>query len=225
MRIFLLEDDLSLRKGMSFKLSHEGHDVLCADSVTQANTVIEKPFDLAIIDINLPDGSGLDICKMLREGFPETYILLLTANDTESDIVTGYDFGADDYVTKPFSLSVLLSKVSAVERRHNSSARAVKTQVLNASKQTVTIQGCEISLTRNEWRLLHKLYENEGQIVTKEQLLEALWDIDGDFVNENTLAVNIRRLREKIEPTATEDSAIENIRGVGYRLRGNLERE
>lgn len=232
MCILLLEDDGSLQKGISLKLEREGHSVVCADSVSSACAVINapqfatQPPDLAIIDLNLPDGSGLDICKLLREISPQTYILILTANDAETDIVTGYELGADDYVTKPFSLSVLLSKISAVERRltpQTEQDAVGKALRLDPLRQTVTIQGEEISLTRNEWRLLHKLSSNAGQIVTKAQLLEALWDIDGDFVDDNTLAVNIRRLREKIETDPSAPSVIENIRGVGYRLRDDWE--
>lgn len=218
MRIFLLEDDPALQKGIALKLSREGHEVICADSLLSARKAIEEPFDIAVIDINLPDGSGLDVCKNLRERSLSTHILILTANDTEMDVITGYELGTDDYVTKPFSLSVLLSKIGAVQRRLGTMP---KTLMLDAARQAVTVHGKTVELTRNEWRLLRKLSENAGQIVTKEQLLEAIWDIDSDFVNENTLAVNIRRLREKIENDPSMPSVIENIRGVGYRFIGD----
>lgn len=221
MNIFLLEDDLSLQKGIALKLQKEGHTVQCATDTKSAASYIRERFDCAVIDINLPDGSGLDVCKHLRMAWPGLHILILTANDTETDIVVGYEFGADDYMTKPFSLSVLISKVSAVQRRIEN---AVDSNPLSfdPAKQTAFIQGKLVSLTKNETRLLNAFLHHIGQILTKEQLLQALWDIDGEFVDENTLAVNIQRLRNKIENDAKKPQLIENIRGVGYRLNGEL---
>ena len=220
MRIFLLEDDNSLQRGIELKLSKEKHQVICAGTTASARQKITDEFDMAILDLNLPDGSGMDICKELRSKIPPPHILILTSNDAETDIVMGYEMGADDYMTKPFSLSVLLSKVNAVQRRTDRIAPENQSQafIFDSAKQTVEIRGQTISLTRNEWRLLYALWQNSGQTLTKEQLLESLWDIDGEFVDENTLAVNIRRLREKIEENPSSPVIIENIRGVGYRL-------
>ena len=219
MRIFLVEDDSSLQKGIELKLTKEGHEVVYAGTLSQARREMGGKFDMAILDLNLPDGSGMDICRELREKPAPAYILILTSNDAETDIVVGYEMGADDYMTKPFSLSVLTSKVSAVQRRME---RAMPQQpnnfVFDPAKQTVEARGETVSLTRNEWRLFYALWQNTGQTLTKEQLLESLWDIDGDFVDENTLAVNIRRLREKIEENPSEPKIIENIRGIGYRV-------
>jgi DNA-binding response OmpR family regulator len=218
MKIFLLEDDNSLQKGIALKLSKEGHQVTCAGSVSEARKEIKKDFDMAVLDLNLPDGSGADICAELQKKQPP-HILILTSNDAETDIVMGYENGADDYMTKPFSLSVLLSKVNAVKRRlEHASGGQSQSFVFDAAKQTVEIRGQTVVLTRNEWRLLYALRQNAGQTLTKEQLLESLWDIDGEFVDENTLAVNIRRLREKIEENPSNPVIIENIRGIGYRL-------
>ena len=218
MRIFLLEDDMALQKGIALKLTKEGHQVVCADTVTSARREIQKQFDMVILDINLPDGSGIDICEDLRKQPVVPHILILTSNDAETDMVTGYEMGADDYMTKPFSLSVLISKVNAVQRRIEQSAPQSNNLLFDSTKQTVEIRGQVISLTRNEWRLFHALWQNVGQTLTKEQLLESLWDIDGDFVDENTLAVNIRRLREKIEENPSTPVIIENVRGIGYKL-------
>lgn len=220
MNIFLLEDDNSLQRGIELKLSKEGHHVVCADSVASSLRIIDKPFDMpifdmAILDLNLPDGSGMEICKKLRKKSVSPHILILTSNDTEIDIVIGYEMGADDYMTKPFSLSVLLSKVNAVQRRTSIKSTPF---TFDSAKHTVEIGGQIVSLTRNEWRLLYALWQNAGQTLTKEKLLESLWDIDGEFVDENTLAVNIRRLREKIEENPSNPQIIENIRGIGYRL-------
>jgi DNA-binding response OmpR family regulator len=219
MRIFLLEDDSSLQRGIELKLSKEGHEVVCADTIASTKQKIKNKFDMAILDVNLPDGSGMDICRELRKQPSVPHILILTSNDTETDIVMGYEIGADDYMTKPFSLSVLLSKVNAVQRRTDCNPQEnSKSFMFDSAKQTVDVRGQTVSLTRNEWRLLHALWQNAGQTLAKEQLLESLWDMDGDFVDENTLAVNIRRLREKIEENPSNPVIIENVRGVGYRL-------
>lgn len=219
MKIFLLEDDMSLQKGVELKLKKEGHYVVCSDSVASARKKTGMIFDMAILDLNLPDGSGMDICRELRKNTAAPHILILTSNDTETDIVMGYEMGADDYMTKPFSLSVLLSKVNAVQRRAEQTAAhgTSKDVLFNSDKQTVEVRGQTVLLTRNEWRLFHALWQNAGQTLTKEKLLESLWDIDGEFVDENTLAVNIRRLREKIEENPSNPVIIENVRGIGYK--------
>ena len=219
MRIFLLEDDMSLQRGIELKLTKEKHEVVCADRITQARQEILKAFDMAVLDLNLPDGSGMDICRELREKTEVTHILILTSNDAETDIVTGYEMGADDYMTKPFSLSVLMSKINAVQRRTEQACQnQSKSFSFDSARQTAEVRGRTVSLTRNEWRLFCALWRNAGQTVTKGQLLESLWDIDGEFVDENTLAVNIRRLREKIEENPSNPIIIENVRGIGYRL-------
>lgn len=216
MRIFILEDDTSLRQGISLKLSKEGHEVTSAPDAASAGAYIQRQFDFAILDVNLPDGSGLEICKVLRAAWPAVHILILTANDAETDIVMGYELGADDYMTKPFSLSVLLSKINAAQRRIEGS---VKTQPLgfDPARQTVMVSGEQVSLTRNEARLLDMFLHNIGLILTKEQLMQTLWGLDGDFVDSNTLAVNIQRLRSKLSDGYQR---IESIRGVGYRFNG-----
>jgi len=220
MRILLVEDDPSLQNGISFKLSKEGHNVACAGTIAGATALLaDSTFHLAILDITLPDGSGLDICNRIRRDMPAIYVLLLTAKDTEMDIVTGYDMGADDYLTKPFSVSVLLGKVNALARRVEEMP-SIGEISLDASRQVAIVRGEAVSLTRNESRLLSVFLQNAGQIVTKECLLQNLWDIDGDFVDENTVAVNIRRLREKVERDPSRPALIEVVRGVGYRLRG-----
>ncbi len=222
MRIFILEDDLSLQKGIALKLMKEGHELECAADMATALYCIRKPWDMAVIDVNLPDGSGLDICRRLRESSRETHILILTANDQETDIVMGYELGADDYMTKPFSLSVLLSKINAVKRRIGDTEGTRTDSVLDPVKQTAAIRGRTVNLTGNELRLLKALLQNSGQVLTKGQLLQILWDTDGEFVDENTLAVNIRRLREKIEEDPGNPVIVENIRGVGYRLNKDM---
>lgn len=212
-----MEDDASLQKGISLKLTKEGHEVYSAYDVAATDQYTHHEFDFAMIDVNLPDGSGLDVCEKLRGAWPHLRILLLTANDTETDMVMGYELGADDYMTKPFSLSVLLSKVNAVRRRVEGISDAIPLG-FDPAKQTAVINGKSVSLTRNETRLLHAFLQNAGQILTKEQLIQTLWNREGDYIDDNALAVNIQWLRNKIECENGGPQLIQNIRGVGYRL-------
>lgn len=218
--ILLLEDDKSLNRGISFKLKKEGYNVNTAFNINEAKQIFEKnKIDLIISDVGLPDGSGFDFCEEIRK-FSNVYIIMLTALDQEIDIVTGYDIGADDYITKPFSLIVLISKVNAFMRRiENSTIENIiscdKLSFDYVENKLIKVNE-EIFLSRNEGKLLKYLMENSNQIVTKEQLIQALWDIDGNFVDENTVAVNIRRLRQKVEDDPSTPVYINNIRGIGY---------
>lgn len=220
--ILLLEDDKSLNRGISFKLKKEGYNVCTAFNIKEAKDVFENnKVDLIISDVGLPDGSGFDFCEEIRK-ISNVHIIMLTALDQEIDIVAGYDIGADDYITKPFSLMVLISKVNALMRRtslREESKRIIRCRNLSfyPEEMKLLINNEEVILSKNEYKLLNCLIKNSGQIVTKGQLLEALWDKDGAFVDENTVAVNIRRLREKIEDIPSEPVFIKNIRGIGYR--------
>ena len=219
-KILLLEDDENLKRGISFKLDKEGYDVYVSSTVEKGLELFqENRIDLVICDITLEDGSGLDFCRKIRETSHVSFIFL-TALDQEIDIVMGYEVGADDYITKPFSLSILISKVNAIFRRLGQwqKNQFIESGIvtLNKDEMKVFVKGEEVLLTKTEWKLLHKLMEYPLQILTKNQLLEALWDMDGDFVDENTLAVNIKRLRGKIEPNPSLPEYIKNIRGVGY---------
>ena len=220
--ILLLEDDKSLNRGIIFKLKKEGYNVCTAFNIKEAKDVFENnKVDLIISDVGLPDGSGFDFCEEIRK-ISNVHIIMLTALDQEIDIVAGYDIGADDYITKPFSLMVLISKVNALMRRtslREESKRIIRCRNLSfyPEEMKLLINNEEVILSKNEYKLLNRLIKNSGQIVTKGQLLEALWDKDGAFVDENTVAVNIRRLREKIEDIPSEPVFIKNIRGIGYR--------
>ncbi len=220
MRILLVEDDPSLRAGICFKLGKEGYTVSSASGVAESLGLLRNnSFHMAILDVNLPDGSGLDILRHVRREMPATHVLILTVKDAETDIVMGYDMGADDYLTKPFSVSVLVGKCGAVARRILPTSRTREIS-LDASRQMAEVRGVSVPLTRNEVRLLNLLLANTGRVLAKDRLLRELWDTDGDFVDENTLAVNVRRLREKIELDPSRPTLIETVRGVGYRLNG-----
>jgi len=218
--ILLLEDDKSLNRGISFKLKKEGYYVHTAFNIKEAKEIFENnEIDLIISDVGLPDGSGFDFCEELRKS-SNIHIIMLTALDQEVDIVTGYEIGADDYITKPFSLIVLISKINAFMRRigNSSTENSISCDKLNFNylDNKLIKENEELLLSKNEAKLLKYLMQNSCQTVTKEQLMQALWDIDGNFVDENTVAVNIRRLRQKVEENPSSPEYIKNIRGVGY---------
>ena len=219
-KILLVEDDESLSRGISFKLKREGFMVLAARSIREAREIFSKiTVDLVVLDVALPDGDGFQFCREIRKK-SDVFIIFLTACDQEVDIVMGYDMGADNYITKPFSMSVMVSKINAVLRRD----KAVKEYKKLVSKEIVFYPSTmrvykkdqEVYLTRTEMKLFQYLMNNPQQIITKEQFLNELWDIEGDFISENTLQVHIRRLREKIEDNPSDPQYIKTIRGAGY---------
>ncbi|WP_027626484.1 response regulator transcription factor [Clostridium lundense] len=218
--ILLVEDDESLNRGISFKLIKEGYKVFSAVSLNEAEKVIDsEKIDLILLDINLPDGSGFDFCNKIRKS-SDVLIIFLTACDQEVDIVTGYDIGADDYVTKPFSLMVLISKIKAILKRKQ--GEKVCNNIFSGDiifypeELRVFKNNKELILSKTEIKLFKYLICNAEQVVTKAQLLNELWDNDGNFIDDNTIAVNIRRLREKIEENPSNPKYIKNIRGIGY---------
>ncbi|MGL4797359.1 MAG: response regulator transcription factor [Paraclostridium sp.] len=222
-KILLLEDDKSINRGISFKLNKEGYEVYTAFNIKEAKEIFKNnDLDLVISDVGLPDGSGFDFCQDIRK-ISNIHIIMLTALDQEVDIVTGYEVGVDDYITKPFSLIVLISKVNAVMKRIESTMKIESENLICCEDLKFNYIDCKITngenetiLSKNEGKLLRYLMENSCRTVTKEQLIEALWDIDGNFVDENTIAVNIRRLRQKVEDNASDPQYIKNIRGIGY---------
>lgn len=218
--ILLVEDDESLNRGISFKLRKEGYSVFTCRCIKEAKNILKKNnIDLVLLDVNLPDGNGFEFCEFIREK-DDTLVIFLTACDQEVDIVNGYDLGADDYITKPFSLMVLISKVRAVLRRKNNKddEKAIYTGdiAFYTDKFKVFKDKEELILSKTEFKLLKYLISNSGQVITKEQLLNELWDLEGNFVDENTVAVNISRLRKKIEEDPSNPKYIKNIRGIGY---------
>lgn len=219
--ILLVEDEESVNRGIEFTLTKEGYEVETAGSIREAEELLRRRSpQLVICDVNLPDGSGLDLIREIRKT-SMVHIICLTALDTEMDQVMGYEAGADDYVTKPFSLSVLVLKVNAFFkrfRRDGSDPSLIRSgdMIFHLSEMKAQKGGQEISFTKNEWKMLKLFLEHPRQILSKNQILERLFDADGDFVDENTVAVNIRRLREKIETDSSHPEYIRNVRGLGY---------
>lgn len=214
-KIFLLEDDAYLRDGLSEMLSGQGYAVKATETISQARGIIASGvFDLIILDVMLPDGSGLDLCASLRASGVTSPILFLTACDDEINIVKGLDSGADDYVTKPFKLLELMSRVRALIRRSGNNLSLVSSDgiVIDMNNMTVKKNNETIFLTKTEFQILCCLIRNSGVIVTRDTLLKNIWDESGNFIYDNTLSVHMSRLREKIG-----FEHIVTVRGVGYR--------
>ena len=221
-KIMLLEDDLSLVDGLSYALNKQGWNVTVAKTVTEAIRLWRgAAFDLLILDVSLPDGNGFDFCKNVRQ-VSDVPVLFLTASDEETNVVMGLDIGGDDYVTKPFKLGILISRVNALLRRGRGALGADGSLDSNGITLSLT-QGQafknhqNLELTSVEYRLLCYFMRNPNRILTKEQIYGQLWDCDGSFVDDNTLSVYIRRLRLKIEDNPERPRKIITVRRMGYK--------
>ena len=213
MEVFLLEDDETLGRGIAIALTGPEASVVCRSTLAQGREALAKErFDLLILDVNLPDGSGLDLLRQLRAGGDCTPAILLTANDLELDEVTGLEAGADDYITKPFSLAVLRARVNNLLRRSRPAASVLELPpyVFDFGRMVYTKNGVPLDLSKTEQRLLRLLAEHRGQTLTREQLLDRVWD-GGEFVDENALSVAVRRLRAKLP-----GAPIRTVYGTGY---------
>lgn len=216
MKLLIIEDDAGLSRGISFAFEQDGWTVLAAQTLKEAEMLLEKENPEALIlDLNLPDGDGIDFCKKVRSrsGLP---ILMLTARDMETDEIMGLTSGADDYITKPFSVSVLklrLQKILERGRETSEDETALRSGSITLDTKTLHAfrDGQEIDLTMTEFRLLQYFLENKNQVLLKEQILRHIWDDDGNFVEENTLSVNVSRLRKKLG-----GDRIRTIQGMGY---------
>ena len=222
MDIFLLEDDDAIAMGLSYSLENEGYSVTHASGVKQAIDIISKEkFSLYILDLTLPDGSGYDVCKEIKKQ-GDLPVIFLTAYDDEVNVVMGFEFGADDYISKPFRLKELLVRIKSVLRRYNNETAdgviKFKDLTVNTNEAKVYKDGNEIILTAMEYRLLLILLNNRGKVLSRTQLLENIWDVDGDFVEDNTLTVYIKRLRDKIEEEPNRPLTIKTVRGLGYMI-------
>lgn len=223
MKILLVEDDKTIASGLEYSLEQEGYTtVLCHDFKSGKKAIIENGFDLCIFDLSLPDGSGYDLCKITREK-SDIPIIFLTACDDEVNVIMGLDMGADDYITKPFRVRELISRIKSVLRRYHKkdgtgSVLEINNIRINTLDAKVYKNGEEIALTALEYRLLLTFANNKGHVLSRSQLLEGIWDIAGDFVNDNTLTVYIKRIREKLEDDPQKPTIIKTIRGLGYKV-------
>lgn len=216
MKILIIEDDSGLGRGISFALEQEGYETAAVKTIDEGKRLLEKEMpDAVLLDLNLPDGDGIDFCRELRER-SNLPVLMLTARDMEVDEIMGLKSGADDYITKPFSLSVLKVRLEKIlQRKKQTEAEG---QILSSGDMRMDLQklkvfqgGKELELSMTEFRLLQYFLENKNRVLLKEQILQRIWDADGNFVEENTLSVNISRLRRKIG-----GNCIRTIQGMGY---------
>lgn len=214
MNVFLLEDDEAIGIGLKYSLENEGYTVTIATSVKSAFEIINKEkFALYILDLTLPDGSGYDVCKKIKSigDFP---VIFLTAYDDEVNVVMGLELGADDYISKPFRVKELIARIKSVLRRYNRENKGIikiGNVLINTNKATVFKNGQEVILTAMEYKLFLILLNNRGNILSRNKLLEYIWDVEGDFVNDNTLTVYIKRLRDKIEDDPSAPMIIKTV--------------
>ena len=218
--IFLLEDDETLGRGIAMALTGTDTSVTCHSTLTLAReTLAEEHFDLLILDINLPDGSGLDLLRQVRSEGDTTPMILLTANDLELDEVTGLEAGADDYITKPFSLAVLRARVNAQLRRGTpkvSPALSVDPFAFDFDRMDFRRDGVSVELSKTEQKLLRVLVENRGHTVPRAALVDRVWTDGAEFVEENALSVTVKRLRSKLESDPSKPEYLKTVYGIGY---------
>ena len=225
-RIFFVEDDLSLINGLTFAVKKQGYEIEIARTRLEAERLWENGnYDLVILDVSLPDGSGFDICKKIRQT-SKIPIMFLTAADEECDIIMGLDIGADDYITKPFKLAVFLSRINALLRRSDNfnqtdteiSSNGITLYLLKGEGYK---NGEPLELTSSEYKLLCLFMENPNVVLSAEQILGRLWDCNENYIDNKTLTVYIRRLRMKIEDDPGEPEKIVTVRGMGYKWNSN----
>ena len=224
-RILLVEDDDQIASYLGELLRAEGFDTQIAGSKKEASEcLLVQAFDLVLLDVSLPDGNGFSICAEIKKEY-EIPVIFLTASGDEYSVVAGLDMGADDYIAKPFRPRELISRIRSVLRRCKKEQRILSCGDLkvNVSSATVTKGEKELFLSALEYRLLLLLLQNKGQILTRNQLLEEIWDASGEYVNDNTLSVYMKRLREKIEENPQSPRLLHTIRGIGYRMEERTE--
>lgn len=218
--IFLLEDDETLGRGITMALTGPETSVVCRTSLASAQEALEEErFDLLILDVNLPDGSGLDLLRQARAEGDATPVILLTANDLELDEVTGLEAGADDYITKPFSLAILRARVNAQLRRSVSKAAQALTVgpfAFNFEQMDFRRDGRGVELSKTEQKLLRVLLENRGHAVPRATLVDRVWTDGAEFVEENALSVTVKRLRSKLEVDPSRPEYLKTVYGIGY---------
>ncbi len=219
-QIFLLEDDAALARGIIMALAGPERTVEHASTIARAQEVLpHEHFDLLILDLNLPDGSGLALLRQLRQAGQAVPIILLTANDLETDIVAGLELGADDYITKPFSLAVLRARVNAQLRRtHGSQTDRVELDgyCFDFARMQFTRHGVAVELSKTEQKLLRLLVEHRGQTLTRAELVDRIWTDGAEYVDENALSVTVKRLRDKLEDNPAHPRLIRTVYGLGY---------
>lgn len=218
MKIMMVEDNEAIIMGLEYLLSQEGYQADTARTMSQAENFLEqKDYDLVLLDIGLPDGDGFRLCSRIREKY-WIPVIFLTAREEETDVVRGLDLGAEDYVIKPFRNRELVSRIKAVLRRNGKGNSVLRCGdiVLNTETGKVKRGGTEITLTKLEYKILFSMMSYPGKLFTRDEILSDIWDISGNFVNDNTLSVTMKRLREKLGDS--DARLIRTVRGMGYRM-------
>lgn len=218
--ILIVEDDIIINGGIKVYLEKQGYETVSVTSLCEAKAELKRSFDLVLLDINLPDGSGLELCREIRKT-SDTPVIFLTANDTEENMIEGFEYGCDDYISKPFSVGVLGQRLKAVLRRSavqkpNANLFSYRGLSVDFGHMSVTVGGVPVKLSATEFKLLRLLIKNRGQVLTRAALLEKIWDCDENYIDENTLSVHIRRLRQKLEPDPKNPQYIIMVFGIGY---------
>ncbi len=222
----MVEDDKTIASGLDYSLQNDGYETIVCYNAESARAVLTEQLheiELCLFDLSLPDGSGYDLCEFVKTRSDKP-VIFLTAFDDEVNVVMGLDMGADDYITKPFRIRELLSRIKSVLRRYNkqpsqsTSIIMIEDIRINTLEGKVYKKGEEVLLTALEYRLFLIFANHIGQVLTRRQLLERIWDVAGDFVNDNTLTVYIKRLREKLEDQAQSPKIIKTVRGFGYKV-------
>ncbi len=220
-KILLIEDNEIITKGLKYSLEQENFEIETAENIVTAKTKIKKQrYDLYLLDIGLPDGNGYEICNYIKSK-EDVPVIFLTAKDEESDVVQGLDMGADDYVIKPFRTRELISRIKSVLRRYyheENKENQIKCGniTIDDNKAEVYQNGEKIIFTSLEYKILYLLMSNKNILVTREQILDKIWDVAGNFVNDNTLTVYIKRIRNKLNDK--EGKIIQTVRGIGYKV-------
>ena len=218
MKIMMVEDNEAIIMGLEYLLTKEGYEVETARSITQAEAFLKKrDCALVLLDIGLPDGDGFRFCSKIRENY-RLPVIFLTAREEERDVVRGLDLGAEDYVIKPFRNRELVSRIKAVLRRNGKGDNRLRCGdiVINAETGRVNRNGREITLTKLEYKILFSMMSYPGKLFTRDEILADIWDVSGNFVNDNTLSVTMKRLREKLGDSDAQ--IIKTVRGMGYRM-------
>lgn len=220
--ILIVEDNEAIIKGLKYLLEQEQFQVIACKSIEETMNIIGKQdIDLVVLDITLPDGSGYELCEYIKK-YTNTPIIFLTAREEEQDVVKGLDMGAEDYIIKPFRNKELVSRINNVLRRFNTESNKItyKNIQINLEEKTACVNGIDIGLTALEYKILVLLFMNIGKTVTREQILEKIWDVAGNFVNDNTLTVYIKRIRNKLGFA----DCIKTIKGIGYQIPGGQDK-
>ena len=225
MKILIVEDDKTIASGLDYSLQSENYETIICHDAKGARKTIEaelNQIDLCLFDLSLPDGSGYELCELVKSKSDKP-VIFLTALDDEVNVVMGLDMGADDYITKPFRLRELLSRIKSVLRRYNVQPQnttfiEIDDIRINTLEGKIYKKDEEVVVTALEYRLFLIFANNLGQVLTRTQLLERIWDVAGDFVNDNTLTVYIKRLREKLEDNPQKPTIIKTVRGLGYKV-------